>query len=185
LISPELAGCYVLAVQVEMAMNLLTLERAARRDAGMSDDYNETTCSRIFNALFRVGATDIALASAENTAKNGLILSGKALHELLKSFAIKNEVDKVEDIWKLVKIHGKPSSRIVYSIFRTYFDNNMMDKAESFRDEIRSMGINLSASATRNIEEVLSGAKQWVKDPHAPTNVVSDETGEQWNLRAA
>jgi len=171
--------------QAEKAMCLLALEHKARKDAGISEEYNETTCSRIFNALFRVGATDVALASAEKASKNGLILSGKALHELLKSFAIVNDVDKVEDIWKLVRIHGKPSSRIVYSIFRTYFDNNMMDKARLFRDEIRGMGINLSASATRNIEEVLSGAKQWVKDPHAPTDVVSDETGEQWNLRAA
>lgn len=169
--------------QAEMAMNLLTLERAARRDAQVSQDYNETTCSRIFNALFRVGATGIALKSAENAAKNGLILSGKALHELLKSFAIKNEVDKVEDIWKLVKIHGKPSSRIVYSIFRTYFDNNMVDRAERFREEIRGMGINLSTSATRNIEEVLSGAKQWVKDPHAVVDVGPDNTGSQLNLR--
>ncbi|CAD7694653.1 unnamed protein product [Ostreobium quekettii] len=169
--------------QAERAMNLLAVERAARKEAGISDEYNETTCSRIFTALFRVGATDLALSSAESAASNGLILSGKALHELLKSFAISNQVDKVEEIWKLVKAHGKPSSRIVYSIFRTYFDNHMMDKAARFREEIREMGISLSASATRNIEEVLSGAKQWVKDPHAAANVGPDDTGDQLHLR--
>jgi len=171
--------------QAEKAMSLLSLEHNSRKAAGISEEYNETTCSRIFNALFRVGATDIALASAERASQNGLILSGKALHELLKSFAVVNDVDKVEEIWKLVRMHGKPSSRIVYSIFRTYFDNNMMDKARLFRDEIRGMGINLSASATRNIEEVLSGAKQWVKDPHAQTDAGSDETGEQLSMTSS
>lgn len=160
--------------QVEKALALLSLEQEARKRVGMPEEYNETTCSRIFNALFRVGATDVALMLAESAATNGLILSGKALHELLKSFAMRNEVDRVEEIWKLVKLHAKPSSRIVYSIFRTYFDNNMMEKARAFREEIKEMGINLSASATRNIEEVLSGAKQWVKDPHAPGDIDAD-----------
>jgi len=169
--------------QAERAMNLLSIERAARREAGISEEYNETTCSRIFNALFRVGATDVALSSAESAVQNGLILSGKALHELLKTFALSNEVDKVEDIWKLVKIHGKPSSRIVYSIFRTYFDNNMMDEAAKFHKEIKGMGISLSASATRNIEEVLSGSKQWVKDPRGQPGIGPDDSGDQLHLR--
>lgn len=68
--------------------------------------------------MCKIGAPDLALEYAESAKESGLILSGKALHELLKSFAIRNEVDKVEEIWKLVKTHGKPSSRIVYSIFR-------------------------------------------------------------------
>lgn len=151
--------------EVEKAMKLLEKDRAARKRTGAVEDYNETTCSRIFNALFRANAADLALEYAAAAQQSGLLLSGKALHELLKSFAIRNDVDKVKDIWQLVKTHGKPSSRIVYSIFRTYFDNNMMKEAQDFKDEITTMGINLSASATRNIEEVLSGTKQWVKDP--------------------
>ncbi|GMH41028.1 hypothetical protein BSKO_08938 [Bryopsis sp. KO-2023] len=151
--------------EVEKAMKLLEKDREARKKLGLVEEYNETTCSRIFNALFRADAADLALEYAGAAKQSGLLLSGKALHELLKSFAIRNDVDKVKDIWQLVKTHGKPSSRIVYSIFRTYFDNNMMKEAQAFKDEITEMGINLSASATRNIEEVLSGTKQWVKDP--------------------
>jgi len=113
------------------------------------------------------GASDLALTCAEHAHETGLVLSGKALHELLKSFAIQNDVEKVEEIWKLVKLNGKPSSRIVYSVFRTYFDNGMMEKASGFHREIQSIGIKLSASATRNIEDVLSGAKRWVRDPQA------------------
>ena len=109
----------------------------------------------------------MAFSCAENAQESGLVLSGKALHELLKSFATRNDVDKVEEIWKLVKVHAKPSSRIVYSIFRTYFDNGMMERARAFHKEIQSIGIKLSASATRNIEDVLSGAKSWVRDPHS------------------
>lgn len=60
----------------------------------------------------------------------------------------------VEDIHKLVRIHWEPSSLIVYSFIRTYFDNSMMDKVRMFRDEIRGGGTNLRASATRSIEEV-------------------------------
>lgn len=45
----------------------------------------------------------------------------------------------------------------------------MMSHARAFRDEVMQLGLNLSASATKNIEEVLSGAKKWVKDPHALT----------------
>lgn len=152
---------------VEKAMEFLKEERAARTAAGISEEYNETTCSRIFTALFRTGASDLAFACAENAQQTGLVLSGKALHELLKSFATRNDVEKVEQIWKLVKLNAKPSSRIVYSIFRTYFDNGMMDRASAFHKEIQSIGIKLSASATRNIEDVLSGAKSWVRDPHS------------------
>eukprot|EP00210_Caulerpa_lentillifera_P005519 g5278.t1 len=151
----------------EKAMQFLEEERAARTQAGISEEYNETTCSRIFTALFRTGAPDLAFIYAKNASETGLVLSGKALHELLKSFATRNEVEKVEQIWSLVKINGKPSSRIVYSIFRTYFDNGMMERARRFRDEIQNIGIKLSASATRNIDDVLSGAKRWVKDPHS------------------
>lgn len=152
-------------IQVEKAMALLEKDRQARKKLGLTQEYNETTCSRIFNALFRANAVDLALEYAASAKQSGLILSGKALHELLKTFAIQNDIDKVRDVWKLVKENGKPSSRIVYSIFRTYFDNHMMEEAAEFRKEILEMGINLSASATRNIEEVLSGSKNWVKDP--------------------
>ena len=113
------------------------------------------------------GASDLAFNCAENAHETGLVLSGKALHELLKSFATRNDVEKVEEIWKLVKLNGKPSSRIVYSIFRTYFDNGMMERASAFHREIQNIGIKLSASATRNIEDVLSGVKSWVRDPHS------------------
>ena len=40
---------------VERAMNFLKSERSARATAGVSEEYNETTCSRIFTALFRTG----------------------------------------------------------------------------------------------------------------------------------
>lgn len=146
-------------------MQLLEKDRQARKRAGLQVEYNETTCSRIFNALFRADAADLALEYAGTAKQSGLLLSGKALHELLKTFATKNDIKTVRHIWKLVKENGKPSSRIVYSIFRTYFDNNLMEDAAEFRKEIEEMGINLSASATRNIEEVLSGSKHWVKDP--------------------
>lgn len=109
----------------------------------------------------------MAFACAENAQETGLVLSGKALHELIKSYATRNDVEKVEEIWRLVKLNGKPSSRIVYSIFRTYFDNGMMDRASNFHKEIQSLGIKLSASAMHNIQDVLAGTKSWVKDPHA------------------
>eukprot|EP00210_Caulerpa_lentillifera_P008049 g7686.t1 len=153
--------------EAEKAMELLNDEREARKRAGISEDFNETTCTRIFSALVRTGESDMAFSYAKKAADNGLVLSGKAYHELLKSFAARNEVENVEKIWTLAKTSGKTSSRIVYSMFRIYFDNGMMERAGKFRDEIEQIGIKLSGSALRNIEDVLSGIKQWVKDPHA------------------
>jgi len=53
-------------------MEFLKEERQRRTEAGISEEYNETTCSRIFTALFRTGRSVLFRDYSMNDLCRGL-----------------------------------------------------------------------------------------------------------------